>query len=116
MKIARLFAFLTIFGLLFLSTAGTNGSSRERTCVILSRSLSLSLAVVNGKEDIVEADAQVDDEDEVASRAEETATPASDVLVSSDPDRRTPTSPCVPRREKKTTIQTAFHHRLTFAR
>lgn len=71
MNIVRIFSFLTIFGLLFLSTT------------------------VYGKEDKVEADAEVNDE-EPSGRGEENASTASDILEGKDDDEdlsRIPSSP-----------------------
>lgn len=57
MNIIRIFAFLTIFGLLFFSTT------------------------VFGQEDKVENDADIDEEDDNTGRTDETVIPSNDNLV-----------------------------------
>lgn len=72
MKTVRFFSLLTIFGLLFLATAG-----------------------VSGEEDKIETDAEVDEDDEPVRLSDETAATSSDVLEGKDDDdpNRIPSSP-----------------------
>jgi len=72
MNLIRLFSFLTIFGLIFLTTT-----------------------VVRGTEDKIEADVDVEEEEEPVRRAEETVTPTSDVLEGKEDEdpNRIPSSP-----------------------
>ncbi|CAF0805196.1 unnamed protein product [Adineta steineri] len=72
MNIIRFFSFLTIFGLLFLSTT-----------------------VVYGFEDQLDNDAEVDDEDESVLRTDETIIPSADILEGKEDEEpnRIPSSP-----------------------
>ncbi|CAF1149993.1 unnamed protein product [Adineta ricciae] len=72
MNITRVFAFLTIFGLLFFTTI-----------------------VVHGEEDIVDADVAVDEEDEPSSRTDDIVTPPNDTLEGKEDEdsTRIPSSP-----------------------
>ena len=80
MNLGRFFTLLTIFGLLCCSTTGEQ--REERDC---SEEIRPSL-VVRGKEEeeTADPDVQIGEEDEAGKRAEDTATPASDILVSRD--------------------------------
>jgi translocon-associated protein subunit alpha len=72
MNIIRFFSFLTIFGLLYFSTT-----------------------VVYGKEDTIETEVEVDDEEEPILRPDETITPANDILEGKEDEdpNRIPSSP-----------------------
>ena len=89
MNLIRLFSFLTIFGLLFLTTTGKRLSSATLVDRCFSSS---SSSVVRGTEDKIEADVEVDEDEEPLRRAEETVTPASDVLVNSSAEKRNSSS------------------------
>ena len=78
MNIGRLITFLTIFGLVFFSTTGKWNIFKK---IIYETSFFL---VVYGKEDKIETDVEVDEEDESVLRSDDTVTPASDILVRQD--------------------------------
>jgi len=72
MNLIRIFSFLTIFGLLYLS-----------------------ITVVSGKEDTIDADVDIGEEDEPTLRTDDSSTPAGDILQDKEEEdpNRIPSSP-----------------------
>lgn len=72
-----------------------------------------SSIIVYGKEDDVEADAEIDDEGESVLRSDETVPPANDILVRSKENQceNITNLSIIFRKEKKMKTLIAFHHR-----
>lgn len=70
MNLIRIFTFLTIFGLLFFSTAGKTSIDY----IELNSKSSYLREIVYGQEDKVENDAEIDDDDENTGRTDDTVT------------------------------------------